>query len=129
MVEVRNHTPHPVRIELSGGAALDLPPVAPAPRLVVTRTEAGVLGTPHGDIRLTRTESAGRVVDLPDPVDGQVLVVARAVAEACRDRSDLVFPDELVRDGAGRVVGCRALGVIGPARHAGVTAVTHITNG
>ena len=36
-------------------------------------------------------------------------VLSRVVKTALPDRDDLVVPDELVRDDAGRVVGCRRL--------------------
>ena len=83
-----------------------LVPVGQVPRLVVDRRRCGTLDTPDGPVALTVATTTGAVSVLPDHRDGVVLVVARAVA----DRDDLVFPDDLVRDGPCRVVGCRALG-------------------
>lgn len=63
---------------------------------------------------------AGPAVDLPEPEIGTLFIVSRVIAEACPDRADLLVPDNLVRDGAGRVVGCRSLARIttaaGPRR-------------
>ncbi len=36
-------------------------------------------------------------------------IVSRVVAEAMRDRGDLLIPDDAIRDEKGRIVGCRAL--------------------
>jgi hypothetical protein len=36
-------------------------------------------------------------------------IVSRVVAEAARDRDDLVVPDNVIRDDQGRVIACRAL--------------------
>jgi hypothetical protein len=47
------------------------------------------------------------VTGLPAPCAGTLFVVARVVAMAAHDRSDLVVPDDLVRDDQGRVIGCR----------------------
>jgi hypothetical protein len=51
----------------------------------------------------------GQVVDLPEPQDDTLYIVSRAVAEAARDRDDLVVPDNVIRDDQGRVIACRAL--------------------
>ena len=106
---LRNHTPHPLVVELDGRVRLVLAPQPPTPRAVVSREPDGILRTPAGPVRLTRTATTGQVVDLPPPLPGVLLVVARAVAEAA-GRDDLAFPDELVRDPDGNVVACRALG-------------------
>jgi hypothetical protein len=50
------------------------------------------------------------VQDLPPPRPGVWLVVSRTVAAACPERRDLVFPYREVRDHAGRIIGCAALG-------------------
>jgi hypothetical protein len=55
-----------------------------------------------------RTIDYGEPIGLPAPVRGIVLVVSRPVADMLR-RADLVFPDDEVRDAAGRIVACRAL--------------------
>ena len=110
MPELHNHTPHPVVLLLEGREPVELPARTPTPHCPVTRTTDGTLDTTHGPVPLTRTTLADHVVDLPPLTPGVLFIVARTVAEACPDRSDLLFPDDLVRDEHGRVVGCRALG-------------------
>ena len=51
----------------------------------------------------------GEVVDLPAPQDGVHYIVSRLVMSACPNRQDLLVPNDLVRDEAGRVIGCRSL--------------------
>lgn len=51
----------------------------------------------------------GAVEGLPDPRPFVQYIVSRVVAEAARDRDDLLIPDDTVRDEQGRIIGCRAL--------------------
>ena len=55
------------------------------------------------------SSSYGEVVDLPAPQDNTYYIVSRLVMSACPDRQDLLVPNDLVRDEAGRVIGCRSL--------------------
>jgi len=56
------------------------------------------------------TTSTGEVTGLPDPSDvGDWLIVSRQVAEARRDRGDLLIVDDTVRDEQGRIIGARRL--------------------
>ena len=101
---LRNLTPHRLCvIDSNGAAVLDLAASKPAARIA-----QDVVAETTLDGVLIRTIRYGIPTDLPDPVAGTVLVVARVVAQQI-SRDDLVFPDEEVRDEAGRVVGCRAL--------------------
>jgi len=54
----------------------------------------------------------GEVEGLPEPQEGTIYIVSHLVAQAVPDREDVFFPDDLVRDSQGNVVGCRALGKI-----------------
>ena len=55
------------------------------------------------------SSSYGKVVDLPAPQDNTYYIVSRLVMSACPNRQDLLVPNDLVRDEAGRVIGCRSL--------------------
>jgi hypothetical protein len=55
------------------------------------------------------TAQYGEVEGLPAPVPGTAFIVSRLVAAACPNRKDLLVPADLVRDDAGRVIGCNAL--------------------
>ncbi|QHO92344.1 hypothetical protein CWT12_11270 [Actinomyces sp. 432] len=49
---------------------------------------------------------------LPAPEPGTVYVTSRVVAEHFPQRTDLVWPDDLIRDADGQVVGARRLGCL-----------------
>jgi hypothetical protein len=50
-----------------------------------------------------------RVSNLPDPHKGVLYIVPGYVRTALPHRKDLASPTKLIRDGAGRIVGCGAL--------------------
>lgn len=103
--KLRNLTPHSVTLHRTDGSVETIQPEGLVPRAEMETVQTGTLaGVP---VRITRPS---RVVDLPPPEEGTMLIVSRVVASAAPDRDDLVFPDELVRDDQGRVVGCRAFG-------------------
>ena len=54
----------------------------------------------------------GEVEGLPEPEDGTVYIVSNLVAQAVPHRDDVFFPDDVVRDENGNIIGCRALGKI-----------------
>jgi len=54
----------------------------------------------------------GEVECLPEPQDGIIYIVSNLVAQAVPHREDVFFPDDLVRDAHGNIIGCRALGKI-----------------
>lgn len=62
-------------------------------------------------IPITR-QAFGEVTDLPAPREGTRYIVSRLVAEACKDRKDLVIPGPAVRDEDGRVIGCEGLSIV-----------------
>lgn len=101
---VENLTPHTVNVIRPGGPTTEIPPAGPVPR-VETHTVGGpqIAGVP------TVTSWLGQVCDLPDQRPGVYLIVSQIVASACRDRDDLLYPYDLVRDEQGRPIGCRAL--------------------
>jgi hypothetical protein len=117
-VTLRNLTPHAVSVVNPDGSVTEIAVDGPAPRLTVDRVAAGTLRTGVGDIplvwaRVNLLDAAG-TTDLPAAQAGVYLIVARLVAEAHPTRSDLLVPDGVVRDPAGRVVGCAALAVLRP---------------
>ena len=102
-MELRNCTPHTLNIHLPDGSVRSLPPSGVSPRVAtVTEPSESVDGVPVVTSRL------GEVTGLPPAEPGVFLVVSQIVASAA-GRPDLLFPGELVRDDAGRPVGCRGL--------------------
>lgn len=120
-VEIRNLTPHPVTIgevtiPPSGTIARATEESTPAEPLRVLRQETGPDAHPAilemVTVRTTTTRHTG-LVDLPDPHPGVYLIVSLVTAQVARDlgrwTGDLLTPGQQVRDGAGRVIGCRSL--------------------
>jgi len=54
----------------------------------------------------------GEVEGLPEPQEDTIYIVSNLVAQAASDREDVFFPDDVVRDEEGKIIGCRALGKI-----------------
>jgi hypothetical protein len=105
---IRNLTPHAVQIITPWGN-VELQPDPPVARLRQRAREAGSVEVDGTSVDLFDIAAEG-VDDLPPPRPDTWLVVSRLVAETCPERSDLVFPYGEVRDHAGRVIGCTALG-------------------
>lgn len=53
--------------------------------------------------------SYGAVSDLPDPQPNTLYIVSMLVRLACPNRTDLASPGDLVRDEAGKIIGCQNL--------------------
>ncbi len=79
---------------------------APVGLARVTQTQT-VVGEVDG-IRLV-TVQFGEVIGLPEPVPGTLYLVSAMVREACKSRTDLASPGDLVRDEAGNIQGCKSL--------------------
>jgi hypothetical protein len=116
-VVLRNHTPHDVTILLPGRDPITLAPEASTARCVITRTDGTPLCSRGAVIPTTLTHRHPQVTGLPPAEPGVVLVVSLPVVEACPERTDLVFPDEQVRDPDNRVIGCRSLGRLREPAH------------
>lgn len=50
-------------------------------------------------------------VDLPSFQEGTYYIVSSLVKNAFPDRSDLIVPHDLVRDGDGNIIGCKSFSV------------------
>jgi hypothetical protein len=106
-MHLRNLTPHPVRI-ISGQTETLLPAENPTPRVADESTPAGTIqiGTDH--IPLVNVRPL-HITDLPAPVPNVGLIVARVVATARPDRTDLYFPFDFIRDNHNQPIACRTL--------------------
>lgn len=102
MTTILNYTPHTLNIHTSNGVR-DIPSDGVA-RVSVTRVECDSID----GITIHRGEY-GEVTGLPAEEHGTWLVVSRMVAAALPDRLDLLVPGALVRDDAGRPIGCMGL--------------------
>ncbi|MGI5872705.1 MAG: hypothetical protein ACOX8T_11800 [Bacillota bacterium] len=86
-----------------------IPPSGTEARCAVSREQVAELG----GITVNRTVF-GDVDNLPAPQAGTYYIVSALVAQACPGRTDLLIVDEVERDEAGRIVGCRALATMRP---------------
>lgn len=125
-MRIINRTPHPITINPTGTASeapvITLPAAA---RGEIARVETasrrdGGLVTDDCQTSIPVTATMwGRIVGLPEPVDGVAHVVSVIVAAAAyadgRTIADLYVPGDQVRDASGRVVGCASLT---PAKYA-----------
>ncbi len=101
-----NLTPHPIRVYDGERIIAEWPTSGTFARLDEIHHPAGTLTTSQGSIPLTSVAYAPRIIDLPPPEPGTVLVVSRVLA-AASPRPDLVFPFDEVRDRDGQIIGCR----------------------
>lgn len=120
-----NLTPHQVLLETSNNDGelkrLLLPPAEEVPRLVIASgQEAPVLVRAEGEdgeeitIPVVKgTRAIGIEPPLPAPQPGVLYVTSRALAEHLPERSDLVWPEDQIRDVNGNVIGARKLGRVG----------------
>lgn len=121
-----NLTPHEVVIDLGDGEVLRFPGASRVPRLVLGDGESRSLSVRQAHasavasaVPLVVGETLlGVEPPLPQPRDGVLLLTSRVVAEHHPERDDLVWPDDLIRDEAGRVIAARRLACLAQAGHA-----------
>lgn len=114
---ITNRTPHRIDVLARDGVT----PITsyPAARRedvarveVITDPHASIIATDGGDVPIL-SQRWGAVISLPRPADGVYHIVSAIVAAAAiaqgRGARDLLVPGDQVRDGAGRIVGCRGL--------------------
>jgi hypothetical protein len=108
-VKIVNLTPHEVTVVSSNGDVLmKIPASGQVARCSVTRT---VLGTLNG-IPVAKSVM-GDVEGLPKQSNDTVYIVSRVVAETMKGiRNDLIIPDDAVRDGEGRIIGCKGFAIV-----------------
>lgn len=102
-----NLIPHAINL-VSGDVVIELPPSGLVAHIALRRVPAGSVSVDGLTVPVYKTEVAEPPA-LPPIQEGTYYVVSRLVASTCRERADLLVPDEVVRDGRGRVVGARAL--------------------
>jgi hypothetical protein len=102
--EFVNLTPHEINVvDESGEGVIDIPASGEIARVETTREIAGKAG----NVPVYRTVY-GEITGLPAPREGIVYVVSGMVL-AQTDRIDVMAPGELVRDDAGKPIGCVGL--------------------
>ena len=112
MTSLVNLTPHQVVICRDDGATKTIEPDGRVARLPIAREFTGTLSIDGFEVPTGWSHADDLVEGLPNAEAGVVFIVSRMVAERCRHRSDLLFPDDLIRDEFGRLVGCRRLATV-----------------
>ena len=106
-ITIINLTPHPVNL-------LDVDA-----NVVITFYSEGlarcsqndvIIGKLNKDIILTKT-SYGEVIGLPEQLPRTFYIVSRLVRNALPTRTDLLVPNQLIRDSEGQIVGCRSFSI------------------
>ena len=119
-VVLRNLTAHEIVLHTEDGTRLHLPAAPTVPRLIreggstTDLTAVGPEGAAHPVTVAVGERVTGLEPALPEPEEGVLLVTSRVVATFHPERTDLVWPDDLLRDEAGRVVGARRLARLSP---------------
>jgi len=116
LVNLVNLTPHEITLHV-GGHVVRIPPSGKVARLEEELTDLPpVLFDEYGDEgvvhRIPRQRALhGKITDLPEPEKGVVFIASMPVAQvaARQGRKDVLSPGKLVRDDAGRIVGCEGL--------------------
>lgn len=114
-MDVINATPQEVRLILSSGQEVVIPPsgiVAKATRESESRRQVGVIYVNRHEVPAVMT-TFWELEGLPEPEEGVYFITSALVQRAAceTDTHDCLVPADLVRDEQGRVIGARALRV------------------
>ena len=106
-MKIKNLTPHEIKVVGEDGEVKMVIP--PSGQVARVRAEQKVVGEIDG-VPVVKTVF-GDVEGLPEPREGVVYIVSSLVAQAVREREDVVAPDTsplgAVRDADGRIVGVK----------------------
>lgn len=105
-MKIVNLTPHTLNLYRDGEMILAIPSSGVARVSVTSQIIGEVNGFP------IRRNTYGEIVDLPDSEPETVYVVSALVAQAAKDRTDLLVVDDTVRNAEGQIIGCRGFAVI-----------------
>lgn len=62
------------------------------------------------EIRISEVKYT-HVYNLPEPLKDTLYVVSQMVAQACPERSDLLFPYDIIRNEDGTIFACKSLAI------------------
>jgi hypothetical protein len=108
-----NATPHSIHLlDEMNTTIMEIPPGGISARVDETTQESELLAIGSHRVEITSIDH-GPVENLPEPKDGQLVIVSRITALAVPERRDLIFPlDEVRQDG--QIIGCRQFGRLSP---------------
>lgn len=107
----RNLTPHPLNIRALNGEHITIDPdPRGTARVVYDRLPPEQCRIAGHEISVAVAGAPREIIGLPEPEEGVVLIVAKAVSDAApAHRGDLMSPGKLIRDEDGTVIGCDGL--------------------
>jgi hypothetical protein len=105
-MNIVNLTPHALRITTEEGRTVEVPTSGTIARVKIARWAVRDVVIDAVRVPIC-TAVKGEVYDLPPSREGTLFVVSRLVADSAPDRTDLVVPDDMLRDEAGRTSGFR----------------------
>lgn len=108
-----NYTPHTIHLH-AGPGVQTIPSSGEARAAEIALSSVALPTDPFGDGGMVvdvplALKRYGDVTGLPLPRADTLYIVSTLVQQACPDRADLVSPDLVIRDSAGRVTGCKGL--------------------
>jgi len=104
---VVNLTEHVVYVYQNGRVFLEIPPSGQVAKCKVEEVEVERLS----NVPIVKSQY-GEVEGLPEPRKDVLYIVSFPVANAKKDRKDLIVPTRLVRDKEGNIIGCRAFQIL-----------------
>ena len=111
MITYLNMTPHALYVKTVAGEYVTIPPSPDgAARVIYDRLPPEQVRIDGHEIAVAVAGAPREIIGLPEPEEGVVYIVAKAVADAApRHRGDLMSPGRLIRDEDGTVIGCDGL--------------------
>lgn len=109
-MNIINLTPHAVTVDPGGTDEITLPATGVFARIRELKGDLTQITVNGTRVALQQVSYADEVEGLAPPTDDVLYLVSRVTAAAATNRSDLVFPQDEVRDQHGQIIGCRALG-------------------
>lgn len=106
-MKIMNLTPHTINL-ISGDKNVPIEPSGTIARVSVSRQQVATVDVDGVTFPINKN-LFGEITDLPDSIDGTIFIVSAIVANACKERNDLVIVDEAVRNEAGQIIGAKAL--------------------
>lgn len=103
-MKIINLTPHAITFIVRGNESLIIEPSGKVARVSFESKQINTIdGIP------VMQNVYGDIVDLPSPQENTIYLVSSIVASRCTNRDDVYIPNDSIRDGQGRIIGCQSL--------------------
>lgn len=102
--KIINLTPHVINIITDSENII----IEPSGTIARCKASNQIIGSLNTNIPVTKTVF-GAVENLPEQQECIIYIVSMLVAQSEKHRNDLYFPNDVVRDDKGNIIGCRSL--------------------